>query len=217
FWLQLNHLDNVSSGTLIGYVEEATFEEDSNFDASTSISNALGIYSNGNEKVFAIQGRPVSQLLEDSVPLTISSQFSGLHTISLTHFDGDFGSEIPIYLIDKELNLIHNLVYSPYSFHLNTGVFNTRFEIRYQSTILTVEDFENHTIRILSNEFLSVVSTNNVIKEIKIRDILGRLISKKTNLNSQEHTFEDVIKSNQTYLIEVIDTNQNKFYFKTIF
>jgi hypothetical protein len=217
FWLQLTHLDNVSTGTLIGYVEEATFEEDSKFDASTSISNVLGIYSNGNEKVFGIQGRPTSQLLEDSVPLTISSQFSGLHIISLTHFDGDFGSQIPIYLIDKELNLIHNLLYSPYSFHLNTGVHNTRFEIRYQSSTLSLENFEKHSIKVLSNHFLSVVSKSNTIKEIKIHDVLGRLISKKTNINTLEYSFEEIVKSNQTYLIEVIDSTENIFYFKTIY
>ena len=60
-----------------------------------------------------------------------------------------------------------------------------------------------NNIFVITNDYLTVKSTSLKIKAITIHDILGRIISNKKNVNSNEISFGNIQKSNTTLLLRI--------------
>ena len=205
-WLDLIAVNDSHVRTLVGYITDATYEEDRMFDAVTDKKMSLNLYSLIGEEKMTIQGRAVPFDINDTVPLGISIPQAGAYKIALGALDGLFeNTDQDIFLEDLETNIIHDLRESPYAFNTEVGIFDNRFVLRYKThNLLNIPDTEFvNNIQIIRNDLLSVISTNQQIKSVRVFDVLGRHLIYKDNINNTEVVFETLLKNNSTLLLQI--------------
>ena len=189
-WVDLTTDNGVFSQIGVGYVDGATNLNDGAFyDARriTSSGNAAILYStidNDNGK-FAIQGKASSSLNSDEIikiGFTTSIEVATMYTISVAQFEGDFLSNNTVYLRDNLTSTVHNLSDGDYTFTSEVGEFNTRFEIAFNATALSANDFELNTSDIkivqLDGEVIQFTTEISNFKSISVFDLLGRALHK---------------------------------------
>ena len=196
YWLNLKNNDGMFSQQLIGYFDQATYEADFAYDALVAqTKNYLSFYSTIGASNYRIQARPTFTAT-DEVPLGYFAAVSGLFTIEVDDAEGLFAQQNqPIYLEDRELNTLHNLSQSPYTFTTNSGRFDQRFAIRYMLN-LAVNPFDTaaKTVQIFKrNNQLEVVSTLEEIERVEIYDLLGRKLYSQAGLSATQFTVQEPI------------------------
>jgi hypothetical protein len=201
-WLDIVGSNNQSERTLIGYIDGATNGSDSFYDASFSLSNAIGIYSLINEDKNNIQGRSLPFDINDTVPIGINVQTNGTYNIALASVDGLFDAQ-DIYLEDTTLNIIHDLKQAPYSFTSLLGTFDTRFVLRYTNIALANQSFiANKALAFIKDTKLEI-QASSAIKQIELYDISGKLI-KTFSPSTMKNSFEsDFNFANGAYVIKI--------------
>lgn len=186
-WLNLTSDNGIFSQILIAYLDGATNGNDGAFyDARRNISTGMAafMYStiNGDDNVFSIQGKAsesisVNEIINLGLYTTITDPT--LYTISIAQFEGDFFSNNTVYLIDNVMNTTHNLSNDDYTFTSDTGDFNNRFQIVFNTNTLSIDTFELNTNSVsiieLENDIIQFTVPNHLtIASIKIYDTLGR-------------------------------------------
>lgn len=211
-WLNMTNPDGVFSQILIGYMEDGTLSKDRLYDGiRLEGSNFIDFYSKDNTNLYkyGIQGRPPFNI-EDIVPIGYDSNILGELTISLYGTEGVL-NDVTVYLKDNLLNSIHNLTNSDYIFSTETGNFEDRFEIVFQSESLSITDdkISSNELTIIELENGSVkfsVGNNLTIKTIEIIDLIGRTLY-NLNGNSSTETFELPSLSQTAYIAKVYLSN----------
>jgi len=141
-WLNLTSDNGVFSQIAMAYVEEATHKDDgSAYDTEriSSLPRAASIYSKINgkkEKGFAIQSKSPSNLtVNEIIRLGFKTDIDvpTLYKFSIPKLEGSFFETNIIYVKDRLLNKVHNLLDSDYTFTSEPGEFNKRFEIVFKS------------------------------------------------------------------------------------
>ena len=110
---------------------------------------------------------------------------------------------------DLQLQQIHNLKASAYSFTTPAGTFNDRFVLRFSNTMLSNNEVvtEENVVKVYPNNGLYVSSSNLKIRQITVYDALGRLISEKKNLDVLGVSLEDLKAGPQVLLVKVLLQN----------
>ncbi|UGS23821.1 GEVED domain-containing protein [Flavobacterium channae] len=219
-WLDLISPTNVTTRTLVAYVDGATSDKDRMFDALTDYKSAQNFYSLIGDQVMTIQGKGLPFVQEDTVPLGVKLPSNGIYKIAIGAIDGLFETTNQnIYVEDKLLGVIHDLRQSPYSFTGVSGIINGRFILRYTNETLGNDDFitSDDAIFITSGNDLTITSTKESIKDVLLYDVLGRLISKKQNVNSFEVTLNNINKTNSALIIYVTLENGAQIIKKVIY
>ena len=205
-WLDLIDSNNVPVRTVVGYVAEATLGLDRMYDAFKNIANENNIYSLAEDETLIIQGRPTPFDQNDQVPIGVTILSAGDYKIAIAAVDGLFEHEQPIYLEDKELNIIYDLRQSPYSFSSAAGIFNARFVLRYTNTALGNPDFGNieNSVIVAGNqgEFTIKSSIEN-IQEVTIYDVLGRQLFFAKEINNTNFVTSNISLSQQTLIVKI--------------
>jgi hypothetical protein len=191
--------------TTIYFGQNATDAYEENADAWKSQLNSMPApnhFTQIEDKKIAING--FAELREAQIiPLSFIAAESGKHTLKISHFDGF--ENVTVYLEDKKLNVLHELVKSAYSFDASKGADATRFQIRFKPSAERAADF---TIGLYPNPATSnvkVLMSKAIESNISIVDMLGRKISENT---SQEREINIDIKDlpKGVYIIEVKTT-----------
>ena len=219
-WLDLVSPTNVTTRTLVAYVEGATSDKDRMFDALTDYKNAQNFYSLIGDQVMTIQGKGLPFVQEDTVPLGVKTPANGIYKIAIGAIDGLFTENNQnIYLEDKLLGIIHDLRQNPYSFTSVSGIINDRFVLRYTNETLGNDDFVSldDTVFITSVNDLTVTSSKESIKDVLVYDVLGRLIIKKQNINSLNFTLNNLNKTKSALIIYVTLENGKQVIKKVIY
>lgn len=210
-WLDIIDDLGSSSRTLVGYIQDATLQDDRLFDANLIIENELNIYSLINDEPQIIQGRPLPLDQEDIVPLgvivrsktTNSFPSKNTYTIAIGTVDGLFKNTIqPIYLEDKVLNIIYDLRQAPYVFSSEDGRYDNRFALRYTNNSLKKTNYNSNgnSVEISSNTSeIRIKSHLENLKSVTIYDILGRKIY--NNKPNNKDLFIKNIEISQSVLI----------------
>ncbi len=196
----------------LGYREGNTNDYDFGDDAFASTQGVMKFYSIINPYTigFAINARSYPWTITDQIPLGYSTSAAGDYNITIDHFDAFF-TDKNIYLEDTETNTFHNLKNGTYLFTTAAGTFNSRFKIRYEKP-LAKEDFltnKNEVVISSNNTTISIISNKEVIKNIVIYDMLGKIIYENNTANSLKMDIYDLKKSNQFIIIKTrLETNQ---------
>ncbi len=217
-WLDFTTPTNETTRTLVAYIDDATNSKDRMYDALTDYKSAQNFYTLIGSDVFTIQGR-APFVEEDKVSVGFKTSAPGTHSISIATVDGLFENGQNIYLEDKELNVIHDLRQSPYSFFALSGINNGRFVLRYTSGRLSVDDnqFNDSDLFVISDENIQIISNNLKVKNLEIFDVLGRKLISKTNVNSNTIIVDEIVKSNNALIINIILENNIKISRKVLF
>ena len=217
-WLDIIDNNNLSARTLIGYVENATYAKDRIYDAVTSVSTSMHLYSIIAADKMTIQGRALPFDSVDKVQLGYNVPNAGIYSIGIAAVDGLFEDGQDIYLEDKVLGIIHDLRQTVYSFATDAGEFNDRFVLRYTNETLGGEDFiTNDAVLVYTNAAISISSNSSTISDIQIFNVLGQLIFNQSNINSSLFEVNTIQKSNQALIVQIQLIDGKKVVKKLIF
>ena len=158
------------------------------YDAGRNSVSTAQLYSifEGDGRRLAINARP-SFLNTDVVPVGIRKNNSNLETfvISLTEKEGIFNTpNVTVYLHDKIANTYHNLNTGNFTYSTTETQVNNRFEIVYQTTVLSDVDFDMPEATIVLNNNTLSITASNSIKNIQVYDLAGRLIQNYESVDS---------------------------------
>jgi hypothetical protein len=198
FWIDLRTDNGAFNQILVAYLDGATNDFDGTFyDAPRNLStraNAI-LYSNipNNEKKFAIQGKHSSSLDENeivSIGFYTAIDEATIYTISIAKLEGSFLNTNDVYLKDNLLNVIHDLKDSDYNFTSEVGEFNNRFEVVFNSSVLSIDDnsIDSNHLTITELTYGDVqfkINADLIISNVEILDLLGRSVY---NLNGNRAT-----------------------------
>jgi hypothetical protein len=217
-WLDIINSNNAANRTLVGYVRNATNDKDRLYDAVTSVTTTMRLYSVIATDKMTIQGRELPFNPEDKVQLGYFTPTTGTYSIGIAAVDGLFTSGQNIYLEDTQLGIIHDLKQSVYSFSTNTGENNTRFILRYTNEILGNDDFiSNDLVTVYGNTSIVVESNKEMLSNIKVYNVLGQLLLDKSNINSSSFEINSLQKNNQALIVQVELSNGVQIVKKIIF
>ena len=185
-WLDLISNGGNFSQILVGYLNDATIGWDRSYDGVPIDESGMLLYSIIPERKLVIQGRPLPFNEEDQVALGFKSMVQDTYSIGLDAVDGLFESQ-NIYIEDRDLNIIHDLKNSPYTFTSGSGTFESRFILRYTDSALSTDTFNNNTniAAFISNHELYINSAKNIVN-IEMYDISGKLVQTYSKVNSLE-------------------------------
>ena len=205
-WLNFTNKEGAFKQLLVGYIEGATNLWDDNYDGLTINGNKfVDFYSINDNQKLIVQGRALPFEETDLVALGYKSTIAGEFTISIDHANGDLNTQA-IYLEDKATNIIHDLRNSNYTFTTAVGTFDSRFVLRYTGKTLGRDDFEDTEQLILvavKDKIITVSSTQDLLKDVSVFDVTGKLIYNKTNVGVAELQIANVKSGNQILLIKV--------------
>lgn len=205
-WIDLVNSSGNSVRTVVGYVPEATYGKDVLYDAFVKLDADQNIYSLIGNQTFCIQGRPANFDINDRVPLGVILPSAAQYSIAIGAADGIFATQQPIYIEDKLLNIIHNLSQSPYIFNTTvTGQINNRFELLYRNQLLVNDVFEpiKNQVIVTSNQNQIAVQSNLEVLDVKIFDVLGRLLYADERLNTKQFTVRSIWPNQQTLIVKL--------------
>ncbi|MCC9062229.1 T9SS sorting signal type C domain-containing protein [Flavobacterium piscisymbiosum] len=205
-WLNLKNSEGAFKQILVGYIQGATNLYDDNYDAVSFNSNQfVDFYSIADSKKLVIQGRALPFVQTDSIVLGYKSSINGNFSFDIDHEDGLF-ENLNVFIEDKDLKQIHDLKESPYFFDTSVGTFNDRFILKYIDKTLNKTDFENfedHIFIVVKDKMIKVISTKELIKEVSVFDLLGKLLYHKENVENAEHRLLNLVSQNQVLLVKV--------------
>lgn len=209
-WLNLTNTGGAFKQLLVGYIEGATNGYDSDFDGISLNANAfIDFYSINSGRNLVIQGRALPFSGSDVVPLGFRTVIAGEFTISIGQVDGVLANQ-SIFIVDKLTNKIHDLKQGGYVFDTAIGIFNNRFELRYNDTVLTTNDFvtSNNEVSVgIKNEIININSTVGNIDKIFIYDISGKQLLKNENIRDTQLRIQDLSSPREILLVKVFLEN----------
>lgn len=210
-WLDLINQNNQAVSTLVGYVTNATNDEDRLYDGDYFSGSNMSIYSMITDRKFLIQGRSLPFIDSDLVPLGINIPQAGDFTIAINHVDGLFiQPDQHIYIEDLYTSLIHDLRISPYTFTSEAGDFTDRFVLRYTNDTLSLAEIDKQNgiqITAPNSAYINVYSEYNLIESIEIYDISGKKVFSNNEILLNEFIYDPLTLQSGTYLVKVINMN----------
>ncbi|MFY0482387.1 T9SS sorting signal type C domain-containing protein [Flavobacterium sp. PLA-1-15] len=218
FWLNFSGAEGVFSQILLGYLENATNGLDWGYDGKTLSSNQISLYSLLDQEKLAIQAKALPFSDTDAIPLGYKTTKAGTFSISLDQFEGLFYDQ-DIFLKDNLLDDVHNLKEEAYTFTSTIGTFHNRFEIIYNNSMPSLKKNHNLSDNIIiykTTDDVLVINTNSeIIHQIKLYDIAGRLIHLEDGINNSEAYVQNLPQQQQLLIIEIL-TNSNQKTIKKI-
>jgi hypothetical protein len=214
-WIEIKNNQGAYKQTLVGYIQGATNEIDSQFDGSyLDIGNPIGLYSISNTNKLAIQGKTLPFNETDQVHLGFKTSIADNLEIKISNFDGLFTNQ-NIYLEDRLLNIIHDIKATPYTFSSPEGTFEDRFILRFTEANLGIQDLDNNELIVhKSQNNIVITSRNMTINNVSIFNIQGGLIY---NLeNSEQSNLEITSLPKNALLLVKIKTSNNQVFVKKI-
>jgi hypothetical protein len=197
--------DGAYTETLIGYVPGATNDIDNGFDGDVNNGgNYFSFYSILNNKKLVIQGRDLNFSDTDVIPLGYTSTLETPASIGIENVDGIFANQ-DVYLFDKELNILTNIKETRYHFTTSVGTFDERFELRFTSAPLSVENPENAaTVQVIKTESrLGFRSTIQNINDIVLFDVSGKKIGDYNAKNKSTFFIDDLAPQNRLIIAQI--------------
>lgn len=191
FKLNMTGSNDVFSQILVAYMPETTLGYDRMYDAGRNSVSTAQLYSILEEdgRRLAINARPNFENT-DVVPVGIRKNNTNLETfvISISDKEGVFTNpNVTVYLHDKIANTYHDLNSGDFTFTTAETQLNARYEIVYQNSVLSNEDFVAPEAIVVLNDNTLSVSSPNTISNIIVYDVTGRVVQKFESID--ENTF----------------------------
>ena len=217
-WLNLTTDEGGFSQILVGFFDNATDGKDRLFDGlKIKSGNPIAFYSVIDTYKYVIQG--LSSFNSDkTVALGFDTEISKAFTISINKSEGAL-KDTEVYLVDHLLNITHDLKASDYQFEQTaTGSFPDRFTLQFAGQALDVDDeiFAKNTF-VISNDLDGFkIHSAQEVKDIKVYDLLGRMIIQKQPNKKSFNIHTTNIKNGTVLVIKATLENGSVISKKTI-
>lgn len=211
FWLDIFNDTGAFKQMLIAYVENATNTGmDRGFDGEmVDVGNAVTFYVLQEDKKLSIQGRALPFSVSDVIPVGYKSTVASTYTIRQSNFDGLFDQQ-HVYLEDTLLHTIHDLTVSDYTFATEAGTFDNRFQIVFADANLGVDApvFDANQVVVYKNgdNNLVILSGNQVMENVKVFDIRGRLLVEQKAINASQTSVSGGL-TNEVLVLQITTVN----------
>jgi hypothetical protein len=210
-WIAIsNETYDLQDVSLIGFSNNCTPAYDSGYD-SKRLATVVSIYSHLEDGSYelGIQSREAF-----NPSLKIPMGFSTLlttdteYTISIAKIEGALIENVTVYLLDKEGQVLTNLSEEDYTFGSYLGTFNERFTLMFEAEpVLGTNDFGLNDLVVYpnpTNDVLHIQSLTTEINEIKVFDLLGRILILQTpNAPTSDVELDLSALNSATYLVEI--------------
>lgn len=205
-WLNFDNSEGSFKQILIGYIDGATNQYDTDYDAESLNGNPfVNFYSRIESKKLVIQGRALPFIKNDSITLGYETAIAGKFNLSIDHEDEYFKKE-NVFLVDKKIKKIHNLKQGAYLFSSDAGTFNERFVLLFTNETLTIKDFSENNPEIfisVQDRVVKLISTQELINEITVFDILGKQLYRKENIENLEFQLPKFNSYHQVLIVKI--------------
>jgi hypothetical protein len=204
-WLNLTNDSGFFSQTLVAYMDKATSGIDAAIDGRYFNDSKTALTSIIKNEEFTIQGRSLPFDASDVVPLGFKTETAGDFTLAIDHTDGLFATGQKVFLKDNLTNTLHDLSTGSYAFTSAAGVFNTRFEFRYQQALGTIENelVANTIVVYKQNDKIKIDAGAQNIAGVKVYDVSGHLLVERKDINANTALIA-VNGTTQVLLVHVI-------------
>lgn len=202
-WLDITTTNGFFGQLLVAYMPNATLGVDNAIDGRFFNDSPTALTSMINNEQFSIQGRPSFEAT-DVVALGFKSELVTTYTISINHLDGIFLTNQTIFLRDNLLGILHNIKVGAYTFTSQAGVYNSRFELVYQN-VLNANQFSFNSDQVViykQNSNLIINSGQTVMENVKVYDVLGRLLTENTAIDSSSTQIK-LNEANQVLIVKI--------------
>ncbi len=201
-WLQIANNTHFKQ-ILVGYSNVATEGVDRGYDGKAMAGTSLGFYSLIGGEAFGIQARSLPFNVSDIIPLGFNTAVAGTYRVSMPMFDGMF-SEYDVYLEDLVTGTLHNLKDGEYTFTTAAGTFNSRFQLKYSGSALGTDTVlsGNELLVYKKAAGLHINSQNANLKDVKVYDLSGRLLTSKSDIASRDLVLDNVNWSTQVLVVQ---------------
>jgi hypothetical protein len=208
-WLNMTNTKDAFSQALVGYVADASQGVDI-YDGKYFNDSPIALTSNINNEEYTIQGRP-SFDPSDVVALNFKTDTAGDYTIALDHFDGLFAAGQDVYLKDNTTGTETDLKASAYTFAAAAGTDNARFSLKYQKTLkVNASAFNENSVRVYKNNATLYVNSGTVaISNIKVYDLLGRMIAEQKNVKATAAVINNLKTVHQVLIVKITGEDNN--------
>lgn len=204
-WLNATNGAGAFSQTMIGYMANATNGLDTQIDGKYINDGEIALTSLLDANPMAIQGRALPFDAADVVPMRFKVTTAGTYTIAIDHADGIFANDQTVFLRDNVLGVTHNLNDGAYTFAVEAGTFDSRFEVVYQATLGTDTPTltQNQVVVYAADASSVTVATGTIVmNSIKVFDIRGRLLTESNAINASQATLA-LPATNQVVLLQI--------------
>ena len=207
---------NVESNTggafnqlLVGFFDQATDGVDRGYDGDKVSASWINFYSKIDDARYGIQGLP-SFTVDKKVTLGFDTYIDQLMTykMSIDNIEGVLNDN-DVYIVDNELGITHDLKLADYEFEIDgSDSFPDRFTLQFTSAVLDIDDLELNNDFIITNEENALqLRSSTVITDLKVYDMMGRLLidSKPNDSNFSINT--NTIKKGTVLILNVTFDN----------
>jgi hypothetical protein len=177
-WLNMTSEEGAFNQLLVGFVDGATDGYDIGYDGYKVGAANIAFYSLLEDGTnLAIQGFGAFNASK-TIPLGFYSFIDATLKISIDNIEGILTDE-DMYLVDNELNIVHNLKESDYEFVATSDDFsNERFVLKFNSGVLSTDDvILNNNFVVYNQDATLKIKAGVEISRLKVYDVTGRLLS----------------------------------------
>lgn len=196
------------------FLPNATDGVDRGIDGLSPDSNLSNdVYFSLNNERYVIEGIDFDD--NKRVPLGVDATNNATFKFSLSQVV-NFNDAQEIYIYDDLDGTYHNLKLGDYEVILPTGIYNTRFQITFKNTVLSITNTIKENVFVVQNntkQLLTVTNPNLMdIKSVTLFDMSGKLIFNRDNLEPKtSYEFSTASYSTGIYLVKTTFSNgQNK-------
>lgn len=201
FWLMLTSPTGVEMTAAVVYF--ANGNNDYAPDDSDYANVSDEIYTILGDHKLIIQGKAPFEDT-DVLPIGINTFRNGAYKIGIYEKEGKFAGDQPIYLKDKVTGILTDLTLGDYTFDVQAGVTDARFEIVYKSGLVLATDASTSTaFQIYRDGQDFVVKSGEELQAIEIYDMAGRMLFSATPKN-REYRFNAAYLNSGVYVVRAL-------------
>ena len=203
-WLSVTNDENIKDKILVGFFDRATDGIDPRYDANyNNFAKTTNFYSTVDDAKLSIQSLGAFDS-KKIVSLGLETKSSTEITLSIEKVEGQL-AQADVYLIDNYLNIRHNLKKSDYYLNsLEIGEYPDRFSIEFVSNIVEeiITELEENSFKVSSQNEVLKVDSSKEVEDIKVYDMLGRMIIHKAPKQNSFNLSTEGVKRGSILFIE---------------
>ncbi|WP_426091035.1 LamG-like jellyroll fold domain-containing protein [Flavobacterium sp. DSR3-2] len=198
--------------------EKANGEINEGYDAENIDDVANDMYLVNSEKELIIEGEGYFDETS-SYPIGVRSDSIGKISFVLDGLE-NFDENQKVFIYDKSDETYHNIKDTLYEVELPKGTFNDRFYLRFTDKTLGTDSFnlsKSDGVIVVVNQNVTVQSSNQLIKNIVVYDLLGRKIDGYKKVNAKKYTLSHLNKTTAGLIVKITLDNDTVVSKKIIY